>query len=258
MKQRLPIDNGHAGSSGGNPLRFSLCSIPGCGRPTAKAAGAGFAEFHCRYHVQFKARHGSHWCPTYRAGELRPYVTAARAWLRKNRQHPAVAMALVWLNGLLADAGRAEMAQNIKRKPASQRAKVAFARLRDAGVKGERVLEIYLGVCALIEDDRGSHRVKEFGRVQTAKALHRLASERTRAGSSIPATASCLCGWTPIPSHPSRAPRHGEAVEECAANVAAIAIEPIIIAKQERYGLHASHLPGWEPHWKRQQKRPRV
>ncbi len=50
----------------------------------------------------------------------------------------------------------------------------------------------------------------------------------------------------------------GKEVNECAANVAAIAIEPIIAAKHERYGPHASHLPGWEPHWKRQQKRPRV
>jgi hypothetical protein len=231
------------------------CTIPGCGRPTAKAAGTGFAEHHCRYHVQFKARHGSHWCPTYRATELKPYVTVAKAWLRANREHPAVAMALAWLEGLLANAGRAEMAQDIKRRPAADRAKVAFARLRDAGIKPERVLAIYLGVRALIEDDRGSHRVREFRIVQTAKALHRLASGTHKSWKFDTGKGVVPVRMDVYPKSSGLVLRRiGEAIEECAGNVAGFALEPIIATKQESFGLHASHLPGWEPHWKRQQK----
>lgn len=232
------------------------CTIPGCGRPTAKAAGTGFAEHHCRYHVQFRARHGSHWCPTYRAGELKPYVTVARAWLRANRKHPAVAMALAWLEGLLANAGRAEMAQNIKRKRAADRAKVAFARLRDADVKPERVLAIYLGVRALIEDDRGSHRVREFRIVQVAKALHRLASGTHKSWEFDTGKGVVPVRMDVYPKSSGLVLRRmGEAIEECAENVAGFALEPIIATKQETFGLHASHLPGWEPHWKRHQRR---
>jgi hypothetical protein len=41
------------------------------------SSGKGLAEGHCRYHVQFKARHGPHWYPTYKAAELKPYLTVA-------------------------------------------------------------------------------------------------------------------------------------------------------------------------------------
>lgn len=233
------------------------CTIPGCGRPTAKAAGTGFAEFHCRYHVQFKARHGSHWCPTYRATELRPYVRVAKAWLRANRKHPAVAMALAWLDGLFVNAGRADMAQNIKRKPAAERAKIAFARLRDAGIKSERVLGIYLAVHALIEDDRGSHRVYEFRNVQVAKALHRLASGTHKRWDFDTGRGVVPVRMDVYPKSSGLVLRvMGEAIEECASNVAAIALEAILKMKLEAFGPHASHLPGWEPLWKRQQKRP--
>jgi hypothetical protein len=233
------------------------CTIPGCGRPTAKAAGTGFAEHHCRYHVQFKARHGSHWCPTYRAAELKPYATVAREWVRNHRQHPTVAMALAWLEGLLANAGRAEMAQNIKRKPAAERAKVAFARLRDAGIAPERVLAIYLGVSALIEDDRGSHRVREFRIVQVAKALHRLASGTHKSWAFDTGRGVVPVRMDVYPKSSGLVLRvMGEAVEECAGNVSGIALEPILTAKRERYSLHASHLPGWKLLWKRQTKGP--
>jgi hypothetical protein len=54
-------------------------------------------------------------------------------------------------------AGRAEPAQDIKRLPAARKARVAFARLREAGVKPERTLAIHMAVAALIEDDYRSH-----------------------------------------------------------------------------------------------------
>ena len=218
-----------------------------------RSTGKGYAEFHCRYHVQFKARHGSHWSPTYRAGELKPYVAVAKTWLRANRKHPAVAMALTWLEGLVANSGRVEMAQNIKRKPASERAKIAFARLREASIKPERILSIYLGVCALIEEDRGSHRTQEFRIVQVAKALHRLASGTHKKWTVETGNRTVPIRMDVYPKSSGLVLREiGRAVEECVANILAIALEPILNAKREQYGLHASHMPGWEPPWKRQ------
>jgi hypothetical protein len=140
------------------------------------SAGIGPAEFHCRYHVQFRARHGSHWHPTYEAAELKPYLAVATEWIEQHRADVWVAHTLIGLRGLLDGAGRVEPAQNIKRLPAASKARVAFARLREAAVKPERLLAIHLAVAALIEDDAGSHRINEFRLVQVAKPIHRLAS----------------------------------------------------------------------------------
>jgi hypothetical protein len=71
--------------------RLSLCAIPFCGRPVMRSVGIGHAEFHCRYHVQFKARHGSHWHPTYKASELQPYLTVAAEWINERREETPVA-----------------------------------------------------------------------------------------------------------------------------------------------------------------------
>jgi hypothetical protein len=64
---------------------MAKCVIPGCGRPTSRSTGKGLAEAHCRYHVQFRARHGSHWYPTYKAADLKPYLTVAAEWIEEHR-----------------------------------------------------------------------------------------------------------------------------------------------------------------------------
>src|SRR3954467_1859862 len=58
------------------------CAIPSCGPLTMRAAGKGLEAFHCKRHVEHKARHGSHWHRSYRAEELKPYVLAATSYLR--------------------------------------------------------------------------------------------------------------------------------------------------------------------------------
>lgn len=68
------------------------------------------------------------------------------------------------------------MQANLRGQPAGYRARVAFARLRKAGIEPRRLLAIYLGNCALIKDDFGAHHTLEFKIVQAAKAIHRLAS----------------------------------------------------------------------------------
>ena len=159
------------------------CTIPdpitgkACGRPTARAAKEGLNAFTCRYHQQHKQRHGSHWCKSPAATVLRPYVSAARKFIRNNRNDPYVIAALNGLGGIMASAGEVDIATRFKGLSPDRRAKMALARLRDAGIKPERLLAISLSVPALMEDaPEGLHRTSEWRTVAIAKAAHRLAS----------------------------------------------------------------------------------
>lgn len=220
-----------------------------------QAASTGYAAFHCRYHVQHKARHGSHWHTSYRAADLSFYVKAARRWVIVNATRTEVALALGWLEGLLASAGRVEPPQNLKRQPADYRGKVAFARLRERGVTAERILSIYLGMCALIEDDRGSHRTHEFKLVQVAKALHRLASGTHRRWEFDTGQGLATIRMDVYPRSSGLVLREmGAKVHEACGGVVTAALWPIIEAKRGRHGLHPSHLPGWQPLWQQQRK----
>jgi hypothetical protein len=219
------------------------CSVPGCRRLTALATGTGRAPFHCRYHVQHKARHGSHWCKTYLARDLRPYAVAASDWLLDSRNASATAPALSELSWTLAFAGRVDPAMNLRGQPAAYRAHVAFARLREAGVDPRRLLAIYLGVSALIQDDLGSHRVREFKIVQAAKAVHRLASGTHRRWHFERRDGTP--GVTELHAYPKSSGlvlrRIGETLERACEPIAQSAVPAIIARKVERHGTHPSH-----------------
>lgn len=141
------------------------------------AGGLGLAAFHCRFHVEHKARHGSHWHGTYSATELKPYIAVTTSFVRLRAESDRIIRAAInALARLLEEAGPTEIATRLKGMSAARRARIALARLRVAGIEPERMLATVLAVTALIEEDRGSHRTKEFRIVQIAKALHRLAS----------------------------------------------------------------------------------
>lgn len=228
------------------PFPHETCAIPGCGRPTSLASGKGRAPLHCRYHQQFKNRHGSHWHPTLRAGDLKPYVTASAAWLKANRESLPVRAALQDLEYVLAFSGDVVPANNLRGVNTSQRARLAFARLREADIRGLRLLAIYLGVSALIEDDWGSVRSREFRTVQAAKAVHRLASGTHKEWET----------WNPL-GPPRKVVMHayprsaglvlrgiGETLEKACAPVSKEALAEIIALKTKRFGPHSSHNPG--------------
>jgi hypothetical protein len=142
-----------------------------------RAAGLGLSSFHCRKHVEHKARHGSHWHTTYSAAELKPYLAAANSYLRPRQESDRfIKTAIKAIALLLEEAGPTEIATRLKGMSAAKRARVALARLRVARIRPERLVAIVLAVTALIEEDPASHRTKEFRRVQIAKAIHRLAS----------------------------------------------------------------------------------
>ncbi len=231
-----------------------LCAIPDCGRPAMRPAGVGYSETYCRYHVQFRARHGSHWHPTFKATDLKPYLAVAAEWIEEHRAEVPVAYTLIGLRGLLDGAGRAEPAQDIKRRPAASKARVAFARLREAGVKPERVLAIHMAVAALIEDDAGSHRINEFRLVQVAKAVHRLASGTHRHW-DFP-----MDDGTTRPLHFHAYPKSsgivlrviGREIDELCAGVTEAALEAVRAARLAKFGPHPSQLPGWKPLWMQQ------
>jgi hypothetical protein len=141
-----------------------------------RAAGVGLASFHCKRHVEHKARHGSHWHRSYRADELKPYLAAATSYIRPRLDtDPQIKDAVARL-ALLLEQSPYEIATRLRGLPAKTRADVAFGRLRKRGIKPKRLLAIHLAITALIEEDPGCHRVKEFRLTQLAKAVHRLAS----------------------------------------------------------------------------------
>ena len=160
------------------------CTVPdpitgkACGRPTARAAKQGLSAFTCRYHQQHLQRHGSTWCKSPSASDLKPYLTAALAFIDLHRTRDVfIHAALEGLAGLMATAGPTEIVTRLRGKPPKERARQALARMRDRGVKPERLLAIPLAVAALIEEAPATiHRSREWRIVAIAKAVHRLAS----------------------------------------------------------------------------------
>ncbi|ARM86471.1 hypothetical protein RHEC894_CH00110 [Rhizobium sp. CIAT894] len=222
------------------------CAVPGCSRPAEVSDGSGLARYHCRYHVQHKSRHGSHWHTTYKASELRAYVDSANLWIKNHRQDPAYQAAYWQLEHLLAGAGPAAPATNLRGQSAEYRARVAFARLRAANIPTRRIIAIYLGVAALIEDDYGSHRTREFRIVQAAKAIHRLASGTHRKWDV----------WDPRTGGTRQAELHayprssghvlrkiGETLEKACDELAPAAVPEVIAMRTQHFGPHPSHRP---------------
>ncbi|KRR09288.1 hypothetical protein CQ12_39960 [Bradyrhizobium jicamae] len=168
-KQRIKrrVESGERGAE--------RCAIPGCGRPTMKAAKEGLAPHHCRSHVEHRARHGSYWLNTYTAAELKPYLTAASSYVRLwAPTDKFIAAAVTAMQSALDEAGPVEIATRLKGMSAGKRAKIGVARLRVAKVKPERLVAIVLAINAIAEEK--GHRAKEFRMVQACKAAHRLAS----------------------------------------------------------------------------------
>jgi hypothetical protein len=139
---------------------------------------------------------------------------------------------------------------------ADPRARVAFARLREANVKPERLLAIHMAVSALIEDDAGSHRITEYRIVQVAKAAHRLTSG-THKHWDIPRDdgSTRQVAFHAYPKSSGRVLRViGKAIEEVCAGVTDRDLQALRDLKRERFGKHPSQLPGWKPLWARKRE----
>lgn len=209
-----------------------------------RSQGVGLARFHCRYHVQHKSRHGSHWHATYKASELLPYVKSAERWIKEHQEDSTYRGTYWELEHFMAGVGRVDPAMNLRGQSARYRARVAFARLRAAEIPTRRLVAIYLGVSALIEDDWKSHNVREFRIVQAAKAVHRLASGTHRKWDF----------WDPLTGGTRLYQIHayprssglvlreiGEALEKACGELARAVVPEVIALRTDRYGPHPSH-----------------
>ncbi len=236
-----------------------ICSTPFCGRPTMATAGVGLSQTLCKRCVQHGARHGSTWCPSIPATTLRPYLVVAKAWVKDHKADVPVTYALLGLQGLVQEAASRGVlpAQDIKWRTAEDKARIAFAHLADVNVPPERVLATHVGVWACIDDDAYAHRSNEYRLVQSAKALHRLASG-THNHYEWPMSDG---SFKPFVVH--RYPRSsggvlriiGKTVDEICGSVAETALGAVCSFKLERYGPHPSRLPGYKPPWATQREK---
>ncbi len=220
------------------------CVVLGCSNRAHRGFGGRISSFHCRYHLQHKSRHGSHWHATYKASELLPYVKSAERWINEHRDDSTYRGTYWELEHFMAGVGRADAAMNLRGQSAECRARVAFARLRAAGIPTRRLIAIYLGVTALIEDDFGSHRTREFRIVQAAKAVHRLASGTHRKWDVWdPRTGGTrqveLHAYPRSSGHVLR--KIGEALEKACDELARIVVPEVIAIRMQHFGPHPSH-----------------
>lgn len=229
------------------------CMVLGCLQNASAGLALSIQNVYCRRHIQHKSRHGSLWHGTYRAEELGPYLKAATRWIAKHKAEPYVAHAITALEATLFGAGEAEIATRLRGLSTRQRARIAFARLREAGIAPERLLATYLAVCCVMLQDRGTHSSDEFRLVQVAKAVHRLASGYHRRW-SVPLS-NGLTAPLEIHKYPrssGRVLRLIGAEIERACEFAAEKHQPAILELKSRlYGPHPSTLPGWLPEWRR-------
>lgn len=162
------------------------CTLPGCRRPTQVSAGNGHSPRYCKHHVEFHRRHGSYWFSSLRAADLEPFRNDAANWLKLHRDDIRAKHALRTIASHLSGAGQEVNAYSLREKSAKERARIAFARLRNAEVPPERILLRLLAVSACCDAKGIDGRQREYRQVQYAKAVHRLASGTHKTTSGFP------------------------------------------------------------------------
>jgi hypothetical protein len=211
---------------------FRSCAVPGCGRPPEALQGNGLSPTLCRYHREFRSRHGSPLKRSYTGAELKPYVSAAKTILRAHKADQEIGWSLDRIAAELAGAGPVKRVNDLAFMDARSKARASLAMLRERKVPPLRILAVTLGVLAAIAEDTygpGGDRIL-FRRVQIAKALRRRAS-----GSHI----TYDSGWTF-----SRYPRSAGKVLEVLGAIVEKACEfairrhlaAVLALKVERYG----------------------
>ena len=154
----------------------AVCAVIGCSNPTRAALSEGFDQRLCRRHHEHYQRHGSPFRGSYTALELKPHRQAVERWLRDNPEDPRVRQATDRVNILYRSAGPFVPAYRLQGLPPRERARKAWARLRDASVPPEKVIISWLSIQRVIQYDPEADTRPEFCRVQAAKLVHRLAS----------------------------------------------------------------------------------
>lgn len=195
------------------------CRIDDCSSLATAATGQGLNGRFCRRHEEHYERHGSYVRCSYSAAEIAPARRAAQRWLRTQRHEPEVRRASLAVQSRYASAGAYESAYGLRGLPPAERARAAWARLREADVGPERVLAAWLAVELAIRRDLQPDLREEFKRVQAAKLVHRMASGTHRRWERTTSTGVIVS--TELHKYPvsrGRVLRHlGEQIEQAAA-----------------------------------------
>jgi hypothetical protein len=157
-------------------MMYSYCRIIGCGGTPTAAAGKGLDRVYCRRHADHFERHGSYTKSSYTAAQLASHRNAALAWLQARSEDRRIQLAVMGVEGLYRRAGPLVEVFRLRGLSPSDRAKAAWARLREAKVDPMRPLAAWLAVELTIAADPQADRKIEFKRVQAAKLVHRMAS----------------------------------------------------------------------------------
>lgn len=154
------------------------CPLWRCGRPTAAKAGHGLSDHHCRYHLQYRNRHGSLWKGTYTKTDLKPYRAAVISYLRASAHHGEVEGALRALDLLMLASGQPRHPADAHTMRPETKARSALARMREAEIPAMKLLVNHLAITAAVREDPigPGGEPDEYRLVQIAKACIRLAS----------------------------------------------------------------------------------
>lgn len=155
---------------------YSYCRVIGCPNPASAGTDEGLNQKFCRKHEDFFERHGSYYKHSYKASEVKPYVTAILKWLNSNKDSPTVHRAKLKVLGLYQDAGAHIEAFRLRGLTPSERAKAAWARLRLANVDPFKSLASWLAIELMSLEDPQAENKSNFKHVQAAKLIHKMAS----------------------------------------------------------------------------------
>lgn len=149
--------------------------VLGCDHSTQARAGKGLSRKYCRRHVEHYRRHGSYSKPSYSAGELRGWRSAALQWLLTNAETAEVCEAVEQVRVLYNRAGAVQEAFRLAGRLPEERARATWAWLRERGVDPMVLLAAWLAVTLRHREDPQPERKINYRWVQAAKLLHRMA-----------------------------------------------------------------------------------
>lgn len=152
------------------------CIVLGCSNLTRATAREGLDLRLCRQHAEHHQRHGTPFRGSYKAAELHPHKLRAKQWIKAQRGSAGLSEALHQVRILYRSAGPLVPAFRLKGLPPEERARKAWARLREADVDPEKIIASWLTIVFALEADADAISSPEFQRVQAAKLVHRLAS----------------------------------------------------------------------------------
>ena len=211
---------------------YRRCMVLGCKNAPSALSGKGLNRRYCRAHEDQYERHGSYFKKSYTAAQVTPFRTASLRWLKANQADPMVHRAVEAIMALYRQAGPHIEAFRLRGLPPEERARAAWARLREAEVDPLQPLAAWLAVELALLVDPQSESKPEFKQVQAAKLVHRMASgshrrwEQVRAGGRI-----VVKEMHTYPASRGRVLRHiGEQLERAVELVAAYRLDEIRVA----------------------------